>query len=95
MAEKQKTGRRIILADETTYENSDAGYADGSLWLYLNGVSMIEAWPGVVDPEKTATIIYEFGEDSITYTGYTSIQIIMATETGCKVCLRKAVTGNG
>ena len=93
MAE-QGTGRRIILADGTIYEDSNAGYADGSLWLYLTGVSMIDAWPGVADPEKTAEIVYEFGEESITYDGYTSIQILMATENGCKACLRKAVGAN-
>ena len=58
----RKTGQRLILADKTTIENGAAGYAEGFLWCYLTGVSMAEAGVLFFDPEKTARIIFEYGE---------------------------------
>lgn len=91
MAKEQKSGRRLILADGTTFENADAGYADGTLGLYLHGRTMMEVLPVVTDSAKIAEITYEFGEDSITYTGYTEVTAILNREAECYVGLRKAV----
>lgn len=82
-------GRRVILADGTEWENADAGYADGVLWLYLHGRTMMEVLPAITDPEKMAEIIYEYGEESIIYEGFTDIRAILNREDGCSVGLKK------
>lgn len=84
-----KTGRRIIMNDGTTWEDSECGCADGFLWLRLHGVQMQDAFPVVSDPNATKKIIFEYGEMSDKYTGYKTLQIIRNEEFGCSVCLTK------
>ena len=88
MAE-QKTGRRIIMNDGTTWEDSECGYADGFLWLYLHGVQLSDAFPIVNDPNATKKIIFEYGEMSDKYTGFKKLQTIRNEDYGCSVCLTK------
>ena len=91
MVEEMKTGRRIILADGTTFENADCGYADGFLWNYIPGdLNLQETAMIFFDKTKTARIIYEYGEMSDEYTGMTELKQIAKDNTGMiRICLTK------
>ena len=64
-------GQRLILKDGTELENCSAGYADGYLWCYLIGLTLQEAAALFFDPAKTDKIIYQFGDMSAEYDGFT------------------------
>ena len=84
-----KTGRRIIMNNGTTWEDSECGYADGFLWLFLHGVTLQEAYQVVTNPDATEKIIFEYGEMSDEYSGYNNLQIIRNEDFGCSACLTK------
>lgn len=89
-----KTGRRLILADRTVIENGEAGYADGFLWLWFSGMTMQEASVIFFDPEKTAVIIFEYGEMKDRYEGFTNCRSISVSADGLiSVCMTKEVNG--
>jgi len=71
------SGRRLILAagsdTEVVLEGSEAGYADGVLWLYLAGVTLPEAFALLSVPANTAAIVYQYGEMVDRYEGYDTI----------------------
>lgn len=86
----QTTGQRLILADGTRIEDGTAGYAEGFLWCYLQGLSMAEAGALFFDPAKTARIIFEYGEMSDTYDGMTECRSIrMDPDRQIAVCMTK------
>jgi hypothetical protein len=71
------SGRRLILAAgsdaEVLLEGSEAGYADGVLWLYLAGVTLPEAFALLTAPENTGVIAYQYGEMEDRYGGFTDL----------------------
>ena len=83
------SGTKIKLHDGTTYEDSTCGYADGFLWCYINGLSMAQVANKFFDPAATDQIVFEYGEMSDTYEGFTFVRFMQATETGCSICLTK------
>ena len=83
------TGRRLILADQTTIENGEAGYAQGFLWLYLPGYTIAEAALTFTDPEKTDVILFQYGEMEDVYTGFTVCTRLAADDDGISVCMTK------
>lgn len=87
----EQTGRRIVLKDETVFEDSSAGYADGRLWVWLTGISLMDALPIMTDAEKTAVIVFDYGEMTDIYEGFTEVCVIQQDGDGCAVCLKKAV----
>lgn len=88
----KNTGRRLILADGTVIENGEAGYADGFLWLWFSGMTMQEAAGIFFDPEKTAVIVFEYGEMSDTYEDFTNCRSISVSADGLiSVCMTKEV----
>lgn len=91
MKNKSNVGRRIILADDTTFEDSNAGYADGVLWCRVTIADASFAAIATIfsDPEKTAHIRYEYGEMADEYDGFTTVLTIMRTEYGFDISLRK------
>ena len=82
MAEVQKTGRRLILADQTTIENGRCGYSDGHLCCWFTGYSMQSAAMIFFDPNKTNRIVFEFGEMSNTYENFTNCINLMIDSDG-------------
>lgn len=73
-------GRRLILnpgADEIVLEGSEAGYADGVLWLYIQGQTLAQAFAILSDPANTAVIRFEYGEMEKVYEGFTSITALL------------------
>ena len=75
-----QTGRRLILADDTVLENSEAGYAEGVLWCFLKNVTFQQAATLFLDAEKTDTIRFEYGEKTDTYEHYTDCISISAVD---------------
>ena len=86
---KPKTGRRLILADGTTYENGEAGYYDGVLWCYVPDKRIPDVAPVFSDPARTAVIVFEYGEMADTYEGYTDVSAMLLGDNEVKVSLRK------
>ena len=74
-------GLRLILMDGTTLENATAGSAGGFLWCMVPGMTMAQAASVFFDPEKTGHIVFQYGEMSDEYDGYTTCTAIM-TDTG-------------
>lgn len=89
----QKTGQRLILNDGTTIENGRCGYSDGHLWVWITGYTMMQAAGIFFDPAKTSRIIYEYGEMSNEYDGFTScINLMIDTDGMISVCLIRGAT---
>lgn len=81
---------RVKLHDGTTYEDGRAGYAAGYLWIYLQGVSIADAFSAFSDPAKTATITFIYGEMSDVYEGFTEIRTLSVDVDGVtSVCMVK------
>lgn len=86
-------GRRLILADGTVIDGGEAGYADGFLRCWFDGYTMREASVIFFDPEKTAVIVFEYGEMKDRYEGFTNCRSISVSADGLiSVCMTKEVT---
>lgn len=65
-------GRRLILKDKTVIEGGTAGYSGGAVSLFFSGMTMREAADAMIEsPEKTGKIIFQYGDQEETFTGYT------------------------
>lgn len=84
-----KNGQRLILADGTVLEDCQAGLADGFLWCWITNMSMAEAAQIFLDPAKTRTIVFEYGEMSDTFDGFTQCINMMVRQDETAVCLVK------
>ena len=73
-------GRSLILnpgPSEIELSGSEAGYADGVLWLYLEGLTLAQAFALLDDPANTAVIEFHYGEMVDRYEGMTHLMGIM------------------
>lgn len=84
-------GLRLILNDETVIENGRAGYSSGFLWLWMPGLTMQDAAMIAFDAEKTEKIVFQYGEMSDEYEGFTRCTRIMEEEFEIAVCLTREV----
>ena len=83
-------GRRVILKDGTRFENGEAGYASGFLWLYLRGCSMASAASTFMNPLKTDLIVFQYGDMEDRYEGFTKCTDLMDDRNGTiSVCMVK------
>jgi hypothetical protein len=85
-------GRRVILnpgAGEIILEGSEAGYADGVLWLYIRERSLAQAFALLSDPANTAVIRFEYGEMEKVYEGFTHITVLMDRDGEVAAALKK------
>ena len=81
---------RLILNDGTIIEGGTAGFAQGFLWLWVTGFTMAQAAQTFIDPEKTARIVFEYGQMSYTYEGFTDCTVLQIDVDGrVSVCLKK------
>lgn len=89
-------GRKLILNDGTILEGSEAGYADGFLWLYLVGLSIQQAAAIAFNPDKTRKIIFQYDTMQDTYDGFTDCVDIHMNYDGSQVavCMKKGVDAN-
>lgn len=85
-------GRRLIMNPGPTQielPGSDAGYAEGVLWLYIRGQSLAQAFAVLSDPANTAVIRYEYGEMSDVYEGFTHLTALMERDGEVSAALKK------
>ena len=88
--QKQKTGQRLILNDGTVIEDGRCGYASGNLWCWVSGYTMPEAAGIFFDAGKTAKIVYEYGEMSNEYDGFTNCTNLFIDDDGkVSACLKR------
>ena len=85
-------GRRLILnpgEHETILEDCEAGYAGGVLWLYLNGVTMAQAFALLRDEANTTVIVFQYGDMEDRYEGMTRLTGIMDDGEQVRASLKK------
>lgn len=73
-------GRSLILnpgTSEIVLPGSEAGYADGVLWLYIKGQTLPQTFALLSDPANTAVIEFHYGEMVDIYEGMTHLIAIM------------------
>lgn len=80
-------GQRITLYDGTIIDGGSAGLSSGFLWLYLPGFTIQQAAAIALDPNKIQSIVFEYGEMTDTYTGYTVCTNISESDGQASVCL--------
>lgn len=83
-------GNGLILADGTEIAGGMAGYSEGKLWCYVNGYTMQQVAAIFFDAEKTATIVYQYGEMHDVHEGFTVCTAIMQNYDGLvSICLTR------
>ena len=93
MNNKSDVGRRVILADNTTFEDSNAGSADGVLWCRIaTDKTFAEIAEVFTNSEKTRYIRFEYGEMADEYEGHTRVHMIMQTPYGYDISLMEEET---
>ena len=75
------------MNDGTVIENGEAGKTSSSLWLFMPGYTMQQAAAVAFDSNKTSVIVFEYGEMTDTFNGYTSCVNISAEDGQASVCL--------
>ena len=84
----EKTGQRLILGS-LTIENGSCGLSDGFLWCWVTGYSLPEAANIFFNSGYTQKIIYEYGEMSDEYDGYTNCIHLSIDNGQVSACLVK------
>ena len=89
-------GRRLILSDGIVIENGEAGLSSmHNLWLWFTGYTMMQAAMIFFDTEKTARIVFQFGEMETVYEGYTVCKHVSIDMDGkVSVCMVQEVESN-
>lgn len=82
-------GRQLVLNDGTIIPNGEAGLSSGFLWCYLPGFTIQQAASLFFDSSKTSRIVFDYGEMSETYEGYTTCTRILAEDYQISVCMTK------
>lgn len=85
-------GRRLILnpgPNQIELPGSEAGYAEGVLWLYLRGLTLAQAFAVLSDPANTAVIRYEYGEMEDIFEGFKHLTTLMEREGEVSAALKK------
>ena len=80
-------GRQLVLNDGTIIPNGEAGLASGFLWCYLPGYTIQQAASLFFDASKTSRIVFDFGEMSETYEGYTTCTRLLDEGDRVSVCM--------
>jgi hypothetical protein len=74
-------------------EDGAAGSSAGNLWCWLSGYTMQQAAQIFFDPSKTGKIIFEYGEMSDEYDGFTNCTNLFIDGDGkISVCLTRGST---
>ena len=64
-------------------QNSEAGYSDGHLWLYLpSGIDVRKAFLDFSDPVKTSRIVFDYTIQQDEYAGFTDFRGLMLDSDG-------------
>lgn len=85
-------GRRLIMnpgPNQIELPGSEAGYAEGVLWLYIRGLTLAQAFAVLSDPANTAVIRYEYGEMADVFEGFTHLISLMEREGEVSAALKQ------
>lgn len=85
-------GRSLILnpgPNQIELPGSEAGYAEGVLWLYIQGQTLAQAFAFLSDPANTAVIRYEYGEMADVFEGFTHLTTLMERDGEVSAALKK------
>lgn len=82
-------GRRIVMADGTELMDSEIGYSNQHIWCFLKNITLPVAYDLFSNPQKTGTLIFDYGEMQDVYEGFTQINTIKISEDGVDVRLDK------
>ena len=83
-------GRRLIFSDNSVIEGAEAGYADGSLWLYVPGCTMQDAAAIGLNTARNNKITFQYGEMEDTWEGYTVCATLSVSGDGlASICLKQ------
>ena len=82
-------GQRIILNDGTVIENGRAGYYQGALWCYFDGRTIGEAIQLFTNADRTARIVFQYGEMEDVYEGFTDCFHVSVADGSISVGLKK------
>lgn len=84
-------GRRLILNDYTVIEDGQAGYSQGSLWLYFTGYTMIEIAQMFCDSSKTELIVFQYGDMQDRYENFTvCTNMNIDIDGNASVCMKRS-----
>ena len=86
-------GRKLVLnpgADEIVLEESEAGYADGVLWLYIKGRTLAQTFALLINPSNTAEIDFRYGDMVDRYEGYTHLIVLQEGEAQVNAALERS-----
>ncbi len=87
---EERTGVRLIMADDTVIENGRAGETEGRLWCIFPG-TMMDAFGIFFNPAKTSVIRFQYGDMEESWEGYTNCTNIFTMDNEAHVCMRKVV----
>ena len=62
----------LIFEDGTTIVGGSCGYAEGYLWCWVTGMTMLQAAQVFLDPAKTGRITFQHGDSEDVFEGYTN-----------------------
>lgn len=80
--------RAVVLADGTKlFTDEGAGAASGALWCWLHDITIADAAALFLNPEKTATIKFVYGQFMDVFEGFTSVLLLHTTERGVNIQL--------
>ena len=84
-------GRQIVLNDGTVIPNGEAGYSEGFLWCWFAGYTIQQAASLFFDANKTSRIVFQYGDMSDTYEGFTvCVNLGVNADGQVSVCLTEA-----
>ena len=85
-------GRALILnpgPNQIELMDSEAGFADGVLWLYIKGQAMAQTFALLSDPANTAVIVFMYGDMEDRYEGMTRLTAILDDGDRVRAALKK------
>lgn len=82
-------GRRVVMADGTELIDAEIGYAYGHIWCYLQNITLPMAYDLFSNPQKTGTLIFDYGDMRDVYEGFTQVNTIKISEDGVDVRMDK------
>lgn len=81
-------GRQLVLNDGTVIPGGEAGGAEGFLWCWFTGYTIQQAASLFFDANKTSRIVFQYGDMSDTYDGYTNcVNLGVNADGRVSVCL--------
>ena len=82
----------LLMHDGTKFENSQCGYFENTLWLYLKDITFVDAIQRLSDPNIYSTVIFDITDEyrtvRTTYSGLTRIESAIQRLDGVDVCIK-------